>query len=187
MMLKLGDHQLQMGHHRLRASRPSLSLPTCRALSAEFGTQRIVVVGDRIGGIHRNDEGITIARSRAREICRSSTIPKLSARHLRPPGSLRMSPVDPFQHIAQLRGGNCNDTVRRRWPDEPTVLQSLGVERHPQTVMPKNFQQVTAFSPENVEVTGMWIAEQRLLNLQRETVHATAHVSRTSRQPDANT
>jgi hypothetical protein len=30
--------------------------------------------------------------------------------------------------------------------------------------MPKNFQQVTAFSPENVEVTGMWIAEQRLLN-----------------------
>src|SRR6516225_3937712 len=112
---------------------------------------------------------------------------QLSARHLRPPGSLRMSPVDPFQHVAQLRGGNCNDTVRRRWPDEPTVLQSLGVERHPQTVMPKNFQQVTAFSPENVEVTGMWIAEQRLLNLQRETVHATAHVSRTSRQPDANT
>ena len=48
MMLKLGDHQLQMGHHRLCTDRPSLSLPTCRALGGEFSIQRIDVVGDRI-------------------------------------------------------------------------------------------------------------------------------------------
>ena len=36
MMLKLGDHQLQMGHHRLCTDRPGLSLPTCRALGSEF-------------------------------------------------------------------------------------------------------------------------------------------------------
>ena len=65
MMLKLGDHQLQMRHHRLCTDRPSLSLPTCRALGSEFGVQRIDVVRDRIGGVHRDDKGITIARSRA--------------------------------------------------------------------------------------------------------------------------
>src|SRR6476646_2541656 len=53
--------------------------------------------------------------------------------------------------------------------------------------MPKNLQQITALSAENVEIARMRIAPQRLLNLQGETVHPTAHVGRTSRQPDADT
>src|SRR6516162_10203348 len=53
--------------------------------------------------------------------------------------------------------------------------------------MPKNFQQVTAFPTEDIEIAGMWIAVQRLLNLQGKTVHPAPHVGRTSRQPDANT
>jgi len=52
--------------------------------------------------------------------------------------------------------------------------------------MPKNLQQVTAFPAEHVKITGMWIAMQRLLNLQGKTVHPTPHVRRTGRQPDTN-
>ena len=52
--------------------------------------------------------------------------------------------------------------------------------------MPKNLQQVTAFSAKDIKITGMRIAPQRLLNLQGETVHPASHVRRTGRQPDAN-
>jgi hypothetical protein len=52
--------------------------------------------------------------------------------------------------------------------------------------MPKDFQKVTAFPAEHVKITGMWIAMQRLLNLQGKTVHPTPHVRRTGRQPDTN-
>ena len=71
--------------------------------------------------------------------------------------------------------------------DEPAALQPFGVERHPQTVMPKNFQQVTAFPAEDVKIANMWIPVQRFLNLQCKTVHSTAHVSCPSGQPDTNT
>jgi hypothetical protein len=52
--------------------------------------------------------------------------------------------------------------------------------------MPKNFQQVTALPAEVLKSAGMWIAMQRLLNLQGKTVHPTPHVRRTGRQPNAN-
>ena len=52
--------------------------------------------------------------------------------------------------------------------------------------MPKDLQQVAAFPAEHVKITGMWIAMQRLLNLQGKTVHPTPHVRRTGRQPNAN-
>jgi hypothetical protein len=69
-MLKLGDHQFQMRHHGFRTARPGLGFLTCHTLGREFSTQRIDVVRDRIGGSHRNNQGITLARSRARGICR---------------------------------------------------------------------------------------------------------------------
>ena len=53
--------------------------------------------------------------------------------------------------------------------------------------MPKNLQKITATSPKNIEITLMRIAFQDLLNLQRQTVHAAAHVGRPSRQPDPHT
>ena len=45
----------------------------------------------------------------------------------------------------------------------------------------------SAPSPEDVPIASMRVALQRLLNLQCKTIHPTAHASRTSRQPDANT
>jgi hypothetical protein len=53
--------------------------------------------------------------------------------------------------------------------------------------MPKNLQKITAASPKNVEVSGVRVACQSLLNLQCKAVHAAAHVGRPSRQPDPHT
>jgi hypothetical protein len=52
--------------------------------------------------------------------------------------------------------------------------------------MPKNFQQVTPFPAKDVKIASMWIAMQRLLNLQGKTVHTTPHIRRTGCQPNAN-
>ena len=52
--------------------------------------------------------------------------------------------------------------------------------------MPKNFQEVSAFSAKDVKVAGMWIAMQRFLNLQGKTVHPASQVRRTGRQPNTN-
>jgi hypothetical protein len=67
-MLKLGDHELQMRDHCLCTDRSGLSIPTRRSLNDEFSTQRVDVIGNRIVRSHRNNEGITIALSRAPEI-----------------------------------------------------------------------------------------------------------------------
>ena len=102
VMLKLGDHKFQMRDHRLRTERSDLSLPTCHTLGGKFSAQRVYVVGDRIGGFHRNNQGITIARGRTRIFVSTRHFFKISARHLRPPGSLRVPPVDPFQRSPML-------------------------------------------------------------------------------------
>src|SRR3954447_20236807 len=49
--------------------------------------------------------------------------------------------------------------------------------------MPKNFNQVTAFPTKNVKIASMRIALQLLLDLQRQAVHAFAHVGAADRQP----
>ncbi len=51
--------------------------------------------------------------------------------------------------------------------------------------MPKNFRQIAATTPEDVQVAGMGITLQLLLNLKRQTLHAPAHVRVTHRDPDA--
>jgi hypothetical protein len=62
-----------------------------------------------------------------------------------------------IEHIAELRGGDRDNTISRRRPDEPTTFQTLGIQRHTQAVMPKDFQQVAATSAKHVEITSEWI------------------------------
>src|SRR5690242_7852157 len=52
--------------------------------------------------------------------------------------------------------------------------------------MPEDLHQVAPLATEHIQVPGMRIALQRLLNLQRQAVHATPHVRGTCRQPDPN-
>ena len=56
--------------------------------------------------------------------------------------------------------------IGRRGPDEPAAFQTLGIQRHAQAVMPKDFQQIAALAAEHVKIAGMRIAMQRLLHLQ---------------------
>jgi hypothetical protein len=45
----------------------------------------------------------------------------------RPPGSLRVSPVNTFEHVAKLGRGDRDDTVGRRRPQESSTLEALRV------------------------------------------------------------
>ncbi len=49
--------------------------------------------------------------------------------------------------------------------------------------MPKDLHQIAAPTPEHVEVAGMRITLQRLLNLQGQAVHAAAHIRVAVGQP----
>ena len=85
-----------------------------------------------------------------------------------PPGPNRVAPVDPVEHVGQLRRADRDDAAGRRRPHKATVLQPLGIKRHANAIVPKNFYQMTAFAAKNVKVAGMRIALQLLLYLQRQ-------------------
>ena len=48
---------------------------------------------------------------------------------LRPPGMLRIAPVDRFQQIAHLRRAQRHHAIHRRRPHEATAVQTLGIKR----------------------------------------------------------
>src|ERR1700682_3434978 len=60
----------------------------------------------------------------------------------RAPGMEWVAPVDAFEHVSQLRRGDRDYPIGRRRPDEPAALQSFGVERDAQTVMPEDLDQI---------------------------------------------
>src|SRR6476619_1505544 len=107
-----------------------------------------------------------------------------SAGALRTPRRLRIAPVDAFQHIGHLGRRDRHRTVRRRGPDELAAIQTLGVKRQPDAVMPQNLGQIAATATEDIEIPGMGIALQLLLNRQSQALHAAAHVRVASRDPD---
>ena len=69
--LHLGNQQLEMRHHCLRARGPSLIFEPCRALGGEFRTQRVDLGGQAVGGGAHGTYRITMIRSHALTICRS--------------------------------------------------------------------------------------------------------------------
>lgn len=107
-----------------------------------------------------------------------------SARTLRPPAQLWIPPVDPLQHIGHLRRRDRYRAVRRRRPDELAAVQTLGIERHAQPIMPKNLDQIAAATPEDVEIASMRIALQALLHCKSQASHAATHIGLASGDPD---
>jgi hypothetical protein len=59
----------------------------------------------------------------------------------------------------------------------------LGKPLTAEPVVRENLQKITAFPAKNVKITGIRIAAQRLLDLQGELVHASAHIRGAGRQP----
>src|SRR5664279_4695133 len=106
---------------------------------------------------------------------------------LRAEGVTRVPPVDPVEHIGQLRRRDSHYAIGRRWPDEAPLLQPLGVERHAETVMPDDLDQIATRAAEDEEITGMRIAPQRFLDLQRQAIHAAPHIRSSDREPDPHT
>src|SRR5207249_2617184 len=109
---------------------------------------------------------------------------RLSAGRLRAPGAYWVPPIDPVEHVSQLRHTDRDDAVGRRRPQEPATLQPLGVERHANAVMPQNLNQMTSSPSEDVQIAGMRITLQYFLDLQRQAVHPTPHVGVADCQPN---
>ena len=78
-----------------------------------------------------------------------------------------MTPIDPFEHVAELRRRDHHHRVCRRRPEELAALRTLGIERHAQAVMPKNLQKLSVASAEGIEIAGMGIALEGFLDTRR--------------------
>src|SRR6516164_5074340 len=104
----------------------------------------------------------------------------------RPPRVLGISPIDPIQHVSELRRRDRNDAGCGRGPNEPAALQPLGIERHADAVMPENFDQRAALAAKHIEIAGVRITLERLLHLESQALHPTPHVGRASRDPHPN-
>ena len=87
-----------------------------------------------------------------------------SSGNLRPPGLLRGSPIDPFEHIAQLRRRYRHRPSNRRRPDEPSALQPLGEQAGAVAIMPDDLQKIASASAKDEQMADVWILLQRLLN-----------------------
>src|SRR5450759_806467 len=107
-----------------------------------------------------------------------------SAGALGPPCQLRISPIDPFQHIGHLSRRDRHRTVRRRRPDEPPAVQTFGVKRQSDPIMPQDLGQIAATTAEYEEIAAVGIALETLLNLQGQPLHAPSHVGVARRDPD---
>src|SRR4029077_2460617 len=59
--------------------------------------------------------------------------------------------------------------------------------RHTETVVPKNLNQIATAAAKGEKIAGVRIALQRLMHLQRKTIHAAAHVVMACRDPHAHT
>ena len=79
---------------------------------------------------------------------------------------LRMTPVDAFQKVGELRRRDHDDAIGWRWPDEPAALQPLGIKRDTMRVAPEDLDEIAAAAAKYEEISAMGIASQRLLDLQ---------------------
>src|ERR1700680_4254956 len=66
------------------------------------------------------------------------------------------------------------------------MFQPLRVERHADPIVPDNLDQPASGSSKNVQIASMRVPAERLLDLQRQAVHALAHVRAADRQPHPN-
>src|ERR1700693_2336707 len=106
---------------------------------------------------------------------------------LRTEGMTRVPPIDPVEHIGQLRCRDPDHAISGRRPDEAALFQPFGVERHAKAVMPDDLDQVATRASEDKEIAGVGIAPQSFLDLKCQPVHAASHVRSSDRKPDPHT
>src|SRR5260370_7326058 len=97
------------------------------------------------------------------------------SRMLRTESMTRIPPIDPVEHVGQLRGRDSDYAVRRRWPDEAPSLHPFGVERPAETVMPKNLDQVASGASENLKIPPLSTPPQSFLPPHTPPTHPPPH------------
>ena len=152
LQLLMGDHGLivrgfGLGRRQFRLDPgcPGRFLDALRALRDQRRPQRGDVVGEVLGRCrhgpiipHRRGRGLLNHKVSQSVAAPDQVRSRLSAGRLRAPGAHWVPPIDPVEHVGQLRRTDRDDPVGRRRPDEPAALQPLGVERHADAVMPND-------------------------------------------------
>ena len=78
----------------------------------------------------------------------------------------RIAPVDPFEKISELGCGDLHRiAIPTGRPDELPRLQSPGVKRHADPVVPEQLDQVALAPAKAEDLTGMGIAPETLLTV----------------------
>jgi hypothetical protein len=108
--------------------------------------------------------------------------PAASGRHVAAGVSSQCPP-----HVGELRRRDDNDTIGRRGPDELAALQPLSIERHAQSVMPKDLHEVAPAPTKHKEIAGARIVLQRLLQPAGRGQSSAACVGMTRRDPHSHT
>src|ERR1700749_4064976 len=114
--------------------------------------------------------------------CRSPRWPS-SAGQLWPPGSLRHSPVDPFEQHRQLGPAQYHHTLLSPRPEKSPALQTLGKQTQPIAVPPQQLDQIAAAAAKAEHMPGERILPEHALCLGRQTVKPLAHIVDAGRQP----
>ena len=87
------------------------------------------------------------------------------------PSLLRITPVNRLQQITHLTRRQRYRTVHGLRPDKPTSIQTFGIQRQAEAIMPKRLNQRTAPSAKNVDIAGERITAETFLHLQGQTPH----------------
>src|ERR1700712_2171895 len=95
-----------------------------------------------------------------------------------------MAPVDAFEQITHLSGGQRYDAVHRLRPNEAAAVQPLGIERQPKSIMPKRLKQRTIAATKHEDIARKRVTAEPFLHQQRQSRHTTAHVGVARRQPN---
>jgi hypothetical protein len=84
----------------------------------------------------------------------------------RPPGFLRMAPIDSRQQIPKLSSRDRHRAVRYARPQEAAPLKSLGEQARALAVMPDHLQKIASPSTKAKQLSAQWVVPQHLLHQQ---------------------
>src|SRR6516225_5316457 len=138
-----------MRDHGLGSSRSGLGLLAGLALGGQRRFERVDRVGENVDCDRHDPDSTTMAGDCEGLAQWVSQLVAPLPRRARTPAVQWVAPVNAFEHITELSCGDRDYAISRRRPDKPAAFQSLSVERHAETVVPENFDQIAAPSAEH--------------------------------------
>jgi len=112
---------------------------------------------------------------------------RLSDRALECPGSLDVSPVDPFKEHRQLCRREGNGAALGLRPHEPSPLQTLREEAKTVAIEPEALHDIASSSAEDKHMTGEGLQLEHGLDLGTQPMEAATHIGEARSDPDPGT